>query len=102
MQRSWLAGLSAHAFAVSVAACSDEPSSEGDDDGGESGSSTGGDPFKQFVEQHRLSWTAWCASSSWGPPMFDMNYGLRVGEGQMGGFAKDWLYEKRDADRPAP
>ena len=61
-----------------------------------------GNPFKQFIEQHRLSWTAWCASSSWGPPMFEMNYALRVGEGEMGGFAKDWLYEKRDADRPLP
>jgi hypothetical protein len=61
-----------------------------------------GNPFKQFIEQNRLSWTAWCASSSWGPPMFDMDYSLLVGEGQMGGFAKDWLYERRDADRPMP
>lgn len=60
-----------------------------------------GAPFKQFVEEHKLSWTAWCASSNWGPPLFNSDYSLRVGEGEMGGFAKDWLYEKRDADLPA-
>jgi hypothetical protein len=61
-----------------------------------------GAPFKQFVEQQKLSWTAWCASSTWGPPMFDAQYRLRVGEGEMGGFTKDWLYEKRDSDQPTP
>jgi hypothetical protein len=25
-----------------------------------------------------------------------------VGEGEMGGFAKDWLYEQKDADQPVP
>ena len=60
-----------------------------------------GTPFKQFVEEHKLSWTAWCASSNWGPPLFNSDYSLRVGEGEMGGFAKDWLYEKRDSDLPA-
>lgn len=60
-----------------------------------------GAPFKQFVEDQKLSWTAWCASSSWGPPLFNSDYSLRVGEGEMGGFTKDWLYEKRDADLPA-
>ncbi len=61
-----------------------------------------GAPFKQFVEQQGVSWTAWCASSSWGPPMFNDDYSLRVGEGEMGGFAKDWLYEKRNDDLPTP
>ena len=61
-----------------------------------------GAPFKQFLEAQKLSWTAWCASASWGPPMFDDAYRLRVGEGEMGGFTKDWLYEKRDADLPTP
>jgi endoglucanase len=60
-----------------------------------------GAPFKQFLEEQKLSWTAWCASSNWGPPMFNDNYTLRVGEGEMGGFVKDFLYEKRDSDRPA-
>jgi hypothetical protein len=61
-----------------------------------------GAPFKQFVEEQKLSWTAWCASSTWGPPLFNDDYSLRVGEGEMGGFTKDWLYEKRDSDLPAP
>ena len=28
---------------------------------------TYGAPFKQFVRELKLSWTAWCASRSWGP-----------------------------------
>jgi endoglucanase len=61
-----------------------------------------GDPIKAFMEEQHVSWTAWCASSSWGPPMFNVDYTLRVGEGEMGGFVKDWLYEKRDDDLAAP
>jgi endoglucanase len=61
-----------------------------------------GDPLKAFVEANGLSWSAWCASSTWGPPMFNTDYTLRVGDGEMGGFVKDWLYEKKDADRPSP
>jgi endoglucanase len=61
-----------------------------------------GAPFKQFIDDLDVSWTAWCASSNWGPPMFHPNYTLRVGEGEMGGFAKDWLYEQKDADQPVP
>jgi hypothetical protein len=60
-----------------------------------------GAPFKQFLEDNKLSWTAWCASSNWGPPMFNSDYTLRIGEGEMGGFVKDFLYEKRDSDLPA-
>jgi endoglucanase len=59
-----------------------------------------GSPFKQFVEQQGLSWTGWCASSSWFPPMFNDDYSLGVGEGRMGGFLKDWLYERRNDDLP--
>lgn len=61
-----------------------------------------GDPLKAFIEQNGLSWSAWCASSTWGPPMFNADYTLRVGEGEMGGFVKDWLYEQRDDDQPSP
>ena len=61
-----------------------------------------GTPFKQFVEDQRLSWTAWCASDSWQPVMFKNDFSLEVGEGWLGGFAKDWLYEKRNDDQPAP
>jgi hypothetical protein len=62
-----------------------------------------GNPFKNFVEANKLSWIAWCASSAWKPMMFKKSdFSLLVGEGWLGGFAKDWLYEKRDADQPAP
>jgi endoglucanase len=61
-----------------------------------------GDPFKQFLEERHLSWSAWCASSSWNPPMFNTDYTLRVGEGEMGGFVKDWLYERRNDDLAQP
>ena len=33
--------------------------------------------------------------------MFDKTYALRVGEGEMGGFVKDWLYDRRNDDLPA-
>jgi hypothetical protein len=61
-----------------------------------------GDPLKQFIEERGLSWSAWCASSSWGPPMFAKDYSLLVGEGEMGGFVKDWLWERKDDDLPMP
>lgn len=61
-----------------------------------------GDPIKAFIEEQRISWTAWSASSTWGPPMFKKDYTLRVGEGEMGGFVKDWLWEKRNDDQPQP
>jgi endoglucanase len=61
-----------------------------------------GAPFRQFVDDLGLSWTAWCASYDWYPPMFDSDFSLLVGEGSMGGFAKDWLYEARDVNPPVP
>jgi hypothetical protein len=60
-----------------------------------------GTPFKAFVDGLGLSWTAWCASHNWFPPMFNRDGTLRVGEGEMGGFTKDWLYEQRDNNRPS-
>jgi hypothetical protein len=59
-----------------------------------------GAPLREFIEANHLSWSAWCASSSWAPPMFDKTYALRVGEGEMGGFVKDWLYDRRNDDLP--
>jgi endoglucanase len=59
-----------------------------------------GRPFQQFLDAMPVSWTAWCASSSWFPSMFDDNYNLLVGEGYMGGFVKDWLYERRNDNLP--
>jgi endoglucanase len=62
---------------------------------------TYGAPLRDFIEANHVSWSAWCASSSWAPPMFDKTYALRVGEGEMGGFVKDWLYDRRNDDLPA-
>ncbi len=55
--------------------------------------------LKDFVEQHGISNTAWCASYSW-TPMFLPDWTLNCGEGEMGCFTKDWLYEKRNDDQP--
>lgn len=59
-----------------------------------------GKPFKAFVESHGLSWTAWCADDVWAPVMFDSSWNLLVGEGEMGGFARDWLAERKDENQP--
>jgi hypothetical protein len=60
-----------------------------------------GDALKAYVEAQRLGWTAWCADTIWESVMFDPDWNLRVGPSEMGGFTKDWLAEKKDADRPA-
>jgi hypothetical protein len=60
-----------------------------------------GEPIKEFVEGIGIGSIAWVASYNWGPPMFNDNgdptdiskWTLRVGENEMGGFAKDWLFE---------
>jgi len=57
-----------------------------------------GDQLKDFVENYGISMTAWVASTDWNPPMFDTDWSLLVGEGEMGGFAKDWIYEKNVAE----
>jgi hypothetical protein len=59
-----------------------------------------GRPLKAFIEAHGLSWTAWCATGIWTPMMFDGDWNLLVGEGEMGGFTKDWLTERKDQDQP--
>ena len=61
-----------------------------------------GAPFKQFLQQTGASWTAWCASRSWQPAMFNSDFTLTYGEGAMGGFVKDWLYEQQDVDQVMP
>jgi endoglucanase len=60
-----------------------------------------GDPLKAYIEEQRLGWTAWCADTIWESAMFDADWNLRVGPGEMGGFTKDWLAEKKDADLPS-
>ncbi len=73
---------------------------QGSDDIVDGTISSYGNPFRQFIDGLGVSWTAWCASSSWFPRMFDTNYNLLVGEGYMGGFTKDWLYDMRNVGVP--
>lgn len=56
-------------------------------------------PVKDFIEYYGLSWTAWCADSEYGPNMFDSDFRLLTGEGEMGQFARDWLLERKDEDQ---
>jgi len=59
-----------------------------------------GQPLMDFREGLGIGHTAWCASYDWGPPMFWSNWTLRCGEGEMGCFTKDILYEKRNDNQP--
>jgi endoglucanase len=59
-------------------------------------------PLKRILDEQRISWTAWSASAAWQPPMFNDDNTLRVGDGEMGGFVKDWLYEQRHDGVPLP
>jgi len=62
-----------------------------------------GQPLMNFREEQGIGNTAWCADWDWKPPMFKSYplWGLRIGEGEMGGFTKDKLYEKRNDDQPS-
>ncbi len=59
-----------------------------------------GAPLKAYLEAQRLGWTAWCADTVWESVMFDPDWKLLTGPSEMGGFTRDWLAEKKDADRP--
>jgi len=59
-----------------------------------------GQPLANFREARKISNSAWVASYDWGPPMFWTDWTLRIGEGEMGGFVKDTLYQKRNNDQP--
>lgn len=59
-----------------------------------------GNPVKSFIESHQLSWTAWCADNLWAPIMFDTDWSLLSGPGEMGGFVKDWLSERKNDNQP--
>jgi hypothetical protein len=52
-----------------------------------------GQPLKEFVEGLEIGSIAWVANWEWEPPMFDSDWQLLCGDGYMGCFAKDWLYE---------
>jgi endoglucanase len=60
-----------------------------------------GQPIMNFVEGLKISSSAWEACSAWEPPMFNWNWTLRIGEGNMGGFVKDTLYLRRNDDQPS-
>jgi endoglucanase len=59
-----------------------------------------GQPLMDFIESRGISNTAWCANYEWGPPMYWSDGTLRCGEGEMGCFVKDQLYEMRDVNTP--
>lgn len=67
-----------------------------------------GQPLMDFREGLGIGHTGWVASYDWGPPMFWKppdplprgTWDLRIGEGEMGGFTKDKLYEKRKDNQP--
>jgi len=59
-----------------------------------------GQPLMDFIEGLQIGNTAWVASHNWGPPMFHSDWTLRCGEGEMGCFVKDTLYENRNDDLP--
>jgi len=59
-----------------------------------------GQPLMDFMEGLKISSSAWVASYDWQPPMFNSDWTLRVGEGEMGGFLKDTLYLRRNDDQP--
>ena len=59
-----------------------------------------GQPLMNFREARKISSSAWVASYDWQPPIFNTDWTLRVGEGEMGGFTKDMLYLKRNDDQP--
>lgn len=61
-----------------------------------------GEPYKAWVEEQGMSTVAWCASATWYSRMFATDYALLVGADVMGGFAKDWMYEKRNENAPFP
>jgi hypothetical protein len=57
-----------------------------------------GQPFLNYLEGLGVGSIASSAAYSWDPPMFDPNWQLLCGD-YMGCFVKDWLYEKRNAER---
>jgi regulation of enolase protein 1 (concanavalin A-like superfamily) len=60
-----------------------------------------GQPFQTFIEGLNLcGWTAFSTTYDWGPPFFNTDWTLRVGNSEEGGFVKDWLYARRNSNLP--
>jgi len=60
-----------------------------------------GEPIMRWADSLGISWTAWCADNNWQPAMFQPNWTLKTNPGDMGGFVKDTLYQKRNDNQPA-
>jgi len=56
-------------------------------------------PLLDFLEESGVGSVAAVASYRWYPKMFDPNWQLLSDEGEFGGFVKDWLYDRKDAER---
>jgi endoglucanase len=72
-----------------------------DDDPAQPGAGTDlvktyGTSMLTWLEAMNGGWTGWCASNSWLPDMFSADWTLLVGQSEMGGFVKDWMYTYRD------
>ena len=60
-----------------------------------------GVPIMHWADSLGISWTAWCADDSWQPAMFNSpSWTLKTNPGDMGGFVKDTLYQKRNKNQP--
>jgi endoglucanase len=59
-----------------------------------------GRPLVELMDRLGMGYTAWVASYDWRPPMFWPDWTLRCGEGEMGGFVKDTLYQRRNDNQP--
>ncbi len=60
-----------------------------------------GDPFKIWLSQMQIGWSAWCADNVWDPKMFDPNWNLLTGQNYEGGFVKQFLADTRDSALPS-
>ena len=60
-----------------------------------------GQPLMDFIEELQISNSAWVASTNWEPSMFQWDWALRCGTGEMGGFVKDTLYLRMNDDQPS-
>jgi hypothetical protein len=55
-----------------------------------------GQPLRMYIDANRLSWTAWCADTMWGPPIFDANWQPQGGVDEMGAFTQKWLDDTKN------
>jgi endoglucanase len=50
-----------------------------------------GETIMKWMEEHKISWTAWCFDNRWGPRIFDSNWKLMTGNNGMGDFVKKYM-----------